>query len=156
FLDMHQDLFSVLFSDGAPAWATLTDGNGKGQQGGIWSDAYFTNPAVQAAFDNFWANKPAPDGVGLQDHFAHAWRHLAERYAGEPTVIGYDLFNEPNMGSRSPEAQLTMGVVFARLLHDKHGDNAPDMLRLMEQWSMTQGRSKLMEELKDMAIYEPL
>jgi endoglycosylceramidase len=156
FLDMHQDLFSVLFSDGAPTWATLTDGKDKGQQGGVWSDAYFTNPAVQAAFDNFWANKPGPDGVGVQDHFARAWRHLAKRYADEPTVIGYDLFNEPNMGSRSPEAQLTMVSAFARLIHVKQGEKAPGVLEIIEQWSTTQGRSKLMEELEDMTIYKPV
>jgi endoglycosylceramidase len=99
-LDMHQDLFSAKFGgDGAPEWATLDDGKPHIHPGTIWSAAYFTSPAVHAAFDNFWANKPASDGVGIQDHFAKAWQHVARRYAHESAVIGYDVFNEPFPGS---------------------------------------------------------
>ena len=101
-LDMHQDLFSGKFSgggDGAPEWAVLDDGKPHIHPGTIWSAAYFTSPAVHAAFDNFWANKPASDGVRIQDHFAKAWQHVARRYAHEPAVIGYDVFNEPFPGS---------------------------------------------------------
>jgi endoglycosylceramidase len=101
-LDMHQDLFSGKFSgggDGAPEWAVLDDGKPHIHPGTIWSAAYFTSPAVHAAFDNFWANKPASDGIGVQDHFAKAWQHVARRYAHEPAVIGYDVFNEPFPGS---------------------------------------------------------
>lgn len=153
FLDMHQDLFSVLYSDGAPEWATLIDGAAHVKAGGVWSDAYFSSPAVQNAFDNFWRNTPAADGLGLQDHFAQAWRHLAERYAHEPAVIGYDLFNEPNMGGKSPLAQLAMINQFARLLREKVGETAPDVTALIQMWSTALGRSKLMEYLKDMDLY---
>ncbi|HPO13647.1 MAG TPA: cellulase family glycosylhydrolase [Candidatus Hydrogenedentes bacterium] len=156
FLDMHQDLFSVLYSDGAPEWATLTDGQQHLTEGGVWSDAYFTSPAVQAAFDNFWANKSAPDGAGLQDHFARVWRLLAERYAKEPTVIGYDLFNEPNMGNRSPEAMIYMIAKFSELLQAKGVQDAPDAMNLLEMWGSTEGRSKLMEQLRDMRIYQEI
>src|SRR5699024_2617668 len=51
-LDMHQDLYSSEFGGGAPAWATLADGE-KYESGVVWSDAYLFNKAVQKAFDNF-------------------------------------------------------------------------------------------------------
>jgi endoglycosylceramidase len=60
---------------------------------------YFTMPALQHAFDHFWANSPGPGGVGLQDRFAAAWRHLAQRFAGNRAVLGYDIFNEPFPGT---------------------------------------------------------
>lgn len=79
-LDMHQDLFSVLYSDGAPEWATIHEGKPH-ETGAVWSDSYMISPAVQTAFDNFWANSPASDGIGIQDHYAAAWQHVAERFA---------------------------------------------------------------------------
>ncbi len=100
-LDMHQDLWGEKagIGDGAPVWATLDKGRPHYRLGLIWSDAYLVSPLVQTAFDSFWANAPGPDGVGIQERFALAWRHVAERYADEPAVIGYDLFNEPFPGS---------------------------------------------------------
>ena len=152
-LDMHQDLFSVLYSDGAPEWATLTDGKPHTHGEGVWSDAYFTSPAVQAAFDNFWANTPGPDGVGIQDRFALAWQVVAKRYADNPAVLGYDLFNEPNPGSKSPEAQMAMVVAFARLLRDKVGEQAPSELEIISQWMKPDGRAALMRYLDDTDMY---
>lgn len=152
FLDMHQDLFSRLYSDGAPEWATLTDGQPHVNEGGVWSDAYFTSPAVQTAFENFWANKPASDGVGVQDHFAQMWRHVAERYADEPTVLGYDLFNEPNAGSMNIAAQLKMIEAFANAVAEKDG-TAPAVAELVAQWLDPAGRSQAMKRLEDMDIY---
>lgn len=98
-LDMHQDLYSAKFGgDGAPEWAIIDNGQPH-IPGSNWGMTYYTSPAVQAAFDNFWANTPASDGIGLQDHFARAWQYIAKRYRDEPTVIGYDLFNEPFPGT---------------------------------------------------------
>ena len=64
----------------------------------MWSDANYSSPAVQAALDHFWANSGAPDGVGLQDHYARVWQFVAQRFHDEPAVIGYDLMNEPFPG----------------------------------------------------------
>jgi len=102
-LDMHQDLYSVRFSDGAPKWATLTDNLPLPKRGQVWSDAYISSEAIQRAFDHFWANDPAEDGVGLQDHYAGCWKVLAERFGGRPEVIGYDFMNEPFPGSGAVE-----------------------------------------------------
>lgn len=152
-LDMHQDLFGVLYSDGAPAWATLSEGKPHIALGGVWSDAYFTSPAVQTAFDNFWANTPGPDGVGIQDRFARVWKTVAKRYADEPAVIGYDLFNEPNMGSDNPTAQYAMIAAFAAKLRETLGDAAPPEEHILAQWLDPAGRAQLMEHLKDIEIY---
>ncbi|MEN8120464.1 MAG: cellulase family glycosylhydrolase [Bacteroidota bacterium] len=108
FLDMHQDLFSVKYSDGAPEWATLDEGKPH-VTGSVWSDAYLISPAVQTAWDNFWNNKPVSDSIGVQDHYANAWKHVAKRYVGNNTVIGFDIMNEPITGS---EAQMYMPVLF--------------------------------------------
>ena len=98
--DMHQDLYGREFDNGAAPWATLDEGlphiTGK-----VWSDAYLLSPAVQKSFDNFWLNKPAADGVGLQDHYANVWQHLANRYADSTSVIGFDVLNEPFPGTRA-------------------------------------------------------
>lgn len=53
-LDMHQDLYGVRYSDGAPEWATFTDGLPEPEKGFVWSDAYLTSEAIQHAFDHFW------------------------------------------------------------------------------------------------------
>ena len=60
---------------------------------------YVQNPALQRAFDNFWANRPGPDGVPLQTHYATAMRAVAARFASSPNVIGYEAMNEPWPGT---------------------------------------------------------
>lgn len=100
-LDAHQDLYSQSFGNGAPGWATLTDA--EFQATDLWSDAYFTSPAVHQALDAFWANAPGPTGVGLQDSFAAMWAHVAERFRGHPALFGYDILNEPAPGAASQQ-----------------------------------------------------
>jgi endoglycosylceramidase len=98
-LDMHQDLYARKYgADGAPDWACLDDGQPHQAVPGAWFMTYFS-PAVMRAFDNFYANKPGPGGVGIQDRFIAMWQHVAKRFRDDTNVIGYDLMNEPSYGS---------------------------------------------------------
>ena len=141
YLDMHQDLYSVRFADGAPAWATLDEGK-EHISGPVWSDAYLISPAVQTAFDNFWANAPAPDGIGLQDHYANLWKHIAKRYANNPTVIGYDIMNEPFMGSAANQVMPLMLGAYAQILAEETGQAPPSPQELEAMWADEASRLK--------------
>lgn len=103
-LDMHQDLFAQKFIDGAPDWACLDEGLPHPEGCSIWYNAYLESDAIIRAADNFWANAPAPDGVGLLDHYAAMWEHLGEVFADCPNVIGFEPMNEPFMGRIAREA----------------------------------------------------
>jgi endoglycosylceramidase len=98
-LDFHQDMYNERFNgQGAPDWAVQDDGIR------AWPDIgfpgnYAVMRALWRAYDHFWANDPGPGGVGLQDRYAAAWRHVAERFSDEQAVFGYDIFNEPFPGS---------------------------------------------------------
>ncbi len=149
FLDMHQDLFSVKYSDGAPEWATLDEGK-EHIKGEIWSDAYLISPAVQTAWDNFWNNTPVNGGKGVQDYYADAWQHVAQRYAGNHTVIGYDIMNEPFPGS---EAQMYLPVLFnayIQLLREEDGKE----VTLEEVAAMWQNQETRYETLKNISSKE--
>lgn len=155
-LDMHQDLYSVRFADGAPEWATLTNDQPHISESEVWSDAYFTSPAVHAAWDNFWKNMPAADGIGLQDHYARTWAMLAARYGDNPTVVGYDLMNEPMPGSLALQAQLLMLAKGAELLAKMDGNGSPNVMELAEQWLTPDGRSQILNLLRDIDLYMPV
>jgi endoglycosylceramidase len=75
----------------------LTDGLANPDVG--FPNYYVSNPALQRAFDNFWANEEGPDGVPLQQHYGEALRAVAKLVRDEPYVIGYDLMNEPWPGT---------------------------------------------------------
>ncbi|HFE53715.1 MAG TPA: hypothetical protein ENK07_09730, partial [Bacteroidetes bacterium] len=152
-LDMHQDLYSVRFADGAPEWATITDGKPNLNPGAVWSDAYFTSPAVQTALDHFWANSPAPDGVGLQDHYARAWRHVAQRFADEPAVVGYDLMNEPFPGSEAREAQQGLFAAGQKIFAAQAGEQFGPGGDLMQWWLTPEGRSRILALLCNADLY---
>jgi endoglycosylceramidase len=102
-LDMHQDAWSATLAtpagetcpegtepaigwDGAPAWATITDGQSTCRPGSRESA-----PAVQAAFRNFYA-----DTDGIRSRLAATWGRIAAFFAGTPGIAGYELLNEPN------------------------------------------------------------
>ena len=98
-LDFHQDMYNERYSaHGFPAWATLDDGLPTTPDFGHPTN-YFLMPALQRAFESFWANRAGPDGVGIQDRFAAARRRVAERVADARNLLGYDLLNEPWPGS---------------------------------------------------------
>ncbi|MBI2734526.1 MAG: cellulase family glycosylhydrolase [Aquabacterium sp.] len=93
--------YSVDFAGhGAPPWAVFTDGI-PNKSSNDYANA-LSNPALWRAYENFWKNRAAPDGTGIQDHYARAMAHLAARLRGEPGVLGLDLMNEPQWGDLTP------------------------------------------------------
>jgi endoglycosylceramidase len=150
-LDMHQDLYSVSFSDGAPVWATLTD-NQPHVTGDIWSDAYFMSPAVQKAFDNFWANKPVSDGIGLQDHYSNMWKHVASRFANNKAVIGYDIMNEPFNGSQGTYILPQVLTEYARL-HAEETGSILSQNEAMSIWANEEQRFEALSRMQDAGKY---
>ena len=108
-IDFHQDLYNERFTgEGFPDWAVLDDGVSADPLTGF-PGSYLTSPGLNRTFDNLWANRAAPDGVGLQDHYAAAWRQVAQRFRRQPYVLGYDLFNEPWPGSDWPNCTGPLG-----------------------------------------------
>lgn len=117
-LDMHQDAWGKFVAtppgescppplspavgwDGAPEWATRTDGLTTCKV-----SLRELSPAVQAAWTHFWL-----DSGGIQQHLVDTWGRLAAEFAGDPTIAGYDLLNEPNPGFTFG---LTEGVLLGR------------------------------------------
>jgi endoglycosylceramidase len=97
-LDFHQDQYNEKFQgEGAPAWAVPPSSAPNPQLGFPYN--YLFNPAEWQVWDRFWNNYPAPDGIGLQDHLAAAEAHVAQRFAGDRAVLGYDVLNEPWPGT---------------------------------------------------------
>jgi endoglycosylceramidase len=98
-VDFHQDMYNERFSgEGFPDWMVQDDGLPAEPDQGFPAN-YTGMPALQHAYDHFWADDPAPDGVGLQEHYAAAWRDAAAALAAVPGVVGYDLLNEPFAGT---------------------------------------------------------
>jgi endoglycosylceramidase len=87
--------------DGAPPWAVQADGKPACALFGIDE----LNPAESASFYNFWqdsavaASRGQAPGTGLQDHYIGGLAALARRFENTPTVLGYELMNEPQPGS---------------------------------------------------------
>ena len=99
-LDFHQDLYNERYQgEGAPDWAVQDDGVPAQPQAGFPGN-YFGMAALWRAFDHFWANDPGPGGVGLQDRYAAAWKHVARYFRTTDGVLGIDIFNEPFPGSQ--------------------------------------------------------
>jgi endoglycosylceramidase len=93
-LDFHQDMYNERFQgEGWPDWAVMDDGLPAEPKSGFPNN-YLLMPALQRAFDHFFAN----DG-GLQDHYAATWAHVAQRFKDAPNLLGYELLNEPWPGS---------------------------------------------------------
>jgi endoglycosylceramidase len=117
-LDMHQDAWSkyvytapsqtcappleaIRGFDGAPLWASQHATPACALHGTRELDT-----AVQEEFQKLYDDALAPDGVGLQEHYAAAVAALARRFAGEPTVAGYEIINEPSPGVNAVPSQL--------------------------------------------------
>jgi endoglycosylceramidase len=98
---LMQGMYNAQFDgSGFPDWMVQTDG--VPNTPGPFPQSYIYDPAEQRAWDHFWANSPASDGVGLQDHFGQGLRYLARDFASQPGFLGFDLLNEPWAGSQYP------------------------------------------------------
>jgi endoglycosylceramidase len=95
-LDLHQDVWgpSIGF-DGAPEWATITDGLPATQQE-QWELTYL-QPGVLRAFDHFWRTTGRHNE--LQASYLAMLGVLVDRFADDRAVIGIDVMNEPFGGS---------------------------------------------------------
>lgn len=142
-LDLHQDLYL----EAAPQWAVLNDG-APHIKGEVWSDSYMISPAVQLAFDSFWANRTVGNGKGVQDYYLSMLRTLAQRYKDNPTIVGYDVMNEPFPGTPANEVMPLMMSSYATAI----GSNEP-LEKIGELWSSVSSRIKILETLNDKQIY---
>lgn len=119
-IDMHQDAWSKeiytpadvtcpegtspqIGWDGAPGWATLTHGASACGQGG-GPGGREENAAVKTAWGSFYSNED-----GIRDELAELWGFIAERFAGNDGIAGYDLLNEP--GFSHDQTQTNNGLV---------------------------------------------
>ncbi|MFA5786620.1 MAG: cellulase family glycosylhydrolase [Actinomycetota bacterium] len=121
-LDMHQDGWGKYVNtspddicppplshatgwDGAPEWATYTDGlpHCKLQEREV-------SAAVEQAWQSFWLDRD-----GIQQHLIDTWAWLAGAFKSDPTVAGYDLLNEPNPGLTIPVNE----TVYLRQFHTR-------------------------------------
>lgn len=78
--------------DGAPAWATITDGALHCQ-----FMARDLAPAVATAYTNFYTDRD-----GIQTELLRSWAAVVREFADESAVAGYDLLNEPGIGANPP------------------------------------------------------
>ncbi|GIW44596.1 MAG: hypothetical protein KatS3mg077_1878 [Candidatus Binatia bacterium] len=123
-LDMHQDAWGKYIAtpagtncggtrepaigwDGAPQWATITDGRSTCRSPGVRE----LSPAVSQAFENFYA-----DREGIQTAFVRTWAYLAGAFAREAGVAGYDLFNEPHWGNNIIGSGVKLTGLYGRLI----------------------------------------
>ncbi|SDD80665.1 endoglycosylceramidase [Rhodococcus tukisamuensis] len=125
-LDMHQDAWGPAVAtpdgvscpaplatsvgwDGAPAWATATMG---GLATCRLADSREVSVVVQQSFENFYN-----DVNGIQGEFIKSWEFVVRRFAADPTVVGYDLLNEPSPGlSVGINDYLRLGAMYDRLI----------------------------------------
>lgn len=123
-IDMHQDAWGKYIAsppgvvcgpglepaigwDGAPSWATITDGADTCRSPGNRE----SSEAVRTAWDSFYADRD-----GIMSHLVSAWRVLANAVAHEPSVAGYDLLNEPGVGHDNAASIAGLGTFFARAI----------------------------------------
>ena len=91
-LDLHQDIYAPKYGGrGFPDWSARDDGLPFEPADPWWLN--YTSPAVQRAYDHFWQDDD------LRARYVEVWLRFARRAAGHPGLLGYDLMNEPFMGT---------------------------------------------------------
>lgn len=125
-LDIHQDGFAPKYrGNGFPDWMAIDDG--LPNPPADFPLYYVLNPAMQRAFEHFWADDPIPGGTGKggAGYVLEALAAVLARFGDDPVVFGHDLLNEPWPGARwepcaydrergCPEAEQTLLAPFYR------------------------------------------
>ena len=94
FIDMHQDAYSKeIGEDGQPLWAIVPPP--AMLLSGPSDDSRRTSAQVLTAGFDFFEDVAATDGRPLEDAFVAAVQVIARRVVGDPTVLGFEAFNEP-------------------------------------------------------------
>lgn len=93
-LDMHQDLFGEGFAggNGAPRWTCDEQFYEDYEPSELWFLGYL-DANVVACFDKLWSDD------ALQASYAAAYRHVAARLHDHEAIIGFEVMNEPWLGS---------------------------------------------------------
>ncbi|WP_052432551.1 glycoside hydrolase family 5 protein [Streptacidiphilus carbonis] len=135
-IDMHQDAWGRSLAapagsacppgndplpayDGAPQWATVTDGASRCPSSGgpltrSWRSGRDTAPAVAAAFTSFYH-----DVDGIQGELVRTWSLLAKTFKDDPAVAGYGLLNEPGFGDDVPvTSSVLLGDYYQRAVRE--------------------------------------
>lgn len=98
-VDFHQDMYNERFNgEGWPDWAVADDGLPPQPNVGFPGN-YLVQPALNRAWDHFWADDFGPGGVSVQGRYAAAWKHVAAVFRDRDEAFGYNLLNEPWPGS---------------------------------------------------------
>ncbi|GAB3120776.1 cellulase family glycosylhydrolase [Glaciibacter psychrotolerans] len=105
--------------DGAPEWATITDGAPRCQFTGR-----DISPAGNRAFQNFYFNTD-----DIQTALAETWGVLAGTFRDEPMVAGFDLLNEPGFGESAPvTTSHQLGGFYATAIAQIRAAGAPQIV----------------------------
>ncbi len=100
-VDLHQDAYSKeIGEDGAPLWAIVPPPEQLLEGPLTDLDARRLSTQVRLAFDSFF--DPA-DAAGLQSEFIDMLRLVGTRWADHPAVVGFEIFNEPDIGGEQLE-----------------------------------------------------
>ena len=122
-IDVHQDAYSKeIGEDGAPLWAIQPPPQMLLQGPLTDLSARRTSAQVSAAFATFFDRA---DPAGLQAAYEDALEVVAKRWADDPAVIGFELFNEPPVGESDADAFHVAAAARVRRA-------APDKLVLFE------------------------
>ncbi len=103
-IDFHEDAFSNKHGGfGSPSWAalgrgpwsnTINVGFPENLFGGAYIQKKYVVKTLDKDFDHFWQNDKS-----LQDNYVLMVGHVVKYFQHSESVIGYDLMNEPSVGS---------------------------------------------------------
>jgi hypothetical protein len=115
WIDFHQDRYNRNLwpgqeVDGAPDWATLTDG-------APCTPLVLTTLCAQTATESFWQDAHV-DGRGLQEWYLGALVEVSRALGFDRRLLGIELMNEPTPGTVPPPAfeRLALWPFYRRMI----------------------------------------